>query len=80
MLREILHINTKGIVLSDFKTSLRSQFRVDQQVLHLFVINFDHGDHDLELHGGGGTFANTIENFIAGDWNNTNISSVADLN
>lgn len=66
-------------MLSDLQTTYRSRCWINQQILHLFVINFDHRDHNLKLHRCRAQLVNTVKNFIAGNRYNADIGSVANL-
>ena len=79
MLRQILNVNTKSLMFTNFQSAQRSLRRVDEQVLNLFIVNLDHWEHDFELARFASQFTNSLKDLIAWDGNDTNIRSIANL-
>jgi len=80
MLRETLHIHAELLMLSDLETTTGARLRVDQQVLHLLVVNLEHGDFNLEPAVIICQLLDSGEDFIAGDGHNSNVLAITNLN
>ena len=49
MLAQVLHIHAQLLVLSHLQASLGSETGINEQVLHLLVVNLNHRVRHLEL-------------------------------
>jgi len=78
MLRQVLDIHAQGLVFADGQTSLRSFIGILHQVLDLLVVNFNLGEVDLKLHVFICLGLNSIEDFIAGDGNDSDVGPIPD--
>ena len=79
VLAQVLHIHTQRLVLANLQPALRPATWIDQQVLHLFVIDFDHGELDLVRLGRIALSADALEDLRAGDRNYTDVRTIANL-
>ena len=79
MLAEALHVDTELFVLADGQTTLRSQLGIDQQILHLLIVDLDHAELHLELPVLGRSLPDALEDRCAGDGHNADVCVIADL-
>jgi hypothetical protein len=79
VLREILHVHSELLVLTNLETTLRAGLRVNQQVLGLFVVDFDHGELDLKLESITLLLTDSVEDLVAGNWHDTEVLAISDL-
>ena len=74
---QTFHVDAKQLRLSDFEATRRAFLGVDEQVLGLFIVDFNHGEVDLKLCAICG-LSDTSEDFLGSDGHDALISSVAD--
>lgn len=79
VLAQVLHIHAQRLVLTDFQPALGPAARINQQVLDFLIINLDHGELHLVGLGLIGLYADALKDLWAGNGNNTDIRTVADL-
>lgn len=79
MLRKILNVDAEGLMLSDFQSPHRSVVSVNEEVLHLFVVDLKHGKVYLESFVCCGKLFNPCENFIAGNRHYADVLAISDL-
>jgi hypothetical protein len=77
MLTQVLDIDAECLMLTHLEPSLGSIDGINQQVLHILIVDLDHAEHDFEpvrilLHG-----TNSTENLIARNGHDTDIGAIS---
>lgn len=77
MLAQPLHVNCSALALSDLETALWLVLGIDKQVLYLLVVDLQHAELDLELDIVCLVSSDSFEYFIACNWHNSFVRTVA---
>lgn len=78
MFGQSLNIDTISFVLTNFESFLGTFTDWDEQVLHSFIVDFEHRDVHLVFLIFFLVISDPIEDFLATDWHNALVGSVAD--
>ena len=78
MFAQVLYIDAKLFVLTNFQASYGPSIRVQEQVLNLLVVNFENWDLHLECSVFSGHCTNALKNLRARNRHDSDISSITD--
>ena len=76
---QALNVHAKLFVLAHLEATLGSLRWVNEQILHLFIVDLNHGELDLVLLIRGSTRPNTLKDLRARDRHDSDIGSVTNL-
>ena len=77
---QALDVHSATLALSNFETSWVLLIGVDdEEILDLLIVDFQHGELNLELTCLISVLRNPFENFIAGNWHDTSIFAITHL-
>ena len=79
VLAQILHVDTKLFVFTDFETTLRPRVGVNEQILNLFIVDLNHRVSHLEALVFSLLISNALKDLRARDRNNSDIGSIPNL-
>lgn len=69
MLAHALNIDPESFMLPDFVSLSGPLGDGDQQILHLFVVDLHHGDHDFVFPGFVVIGCDAVKYLLTGNWN-----------